>query len=201
MNILAIDPGKDGFLCRYDGHELQFAPTPTMASGKGTKREYFPTAMLAELLKLPIPSLVVIEKQQAMPPMRGRSQGAASTFSTGYGYGLWHGLIVGARLPMLCVHPRTWQSAMLRDIGGEDTKARAAIAAGRLFPGVDFRATERCRNWHDGKVDAALLAWYGWHTAGPVRYTPVDGRDAAFEALLEATGAVIVDAAPARSEA
>lgn len=161
MNIIGIDPGKDGFVCQLTDDLQRFWPTPTILIGKGGKREYDVTSMRC-ILTAASPDLIVLEKQQAMPTeLHGRKQGTASSFSTGYGYGLWVGLISGLGYRSIIIHPRTWQAKLHRDIPGDSTKGRSIIACGRLFPGVDLRATERCRTPHDGKADSLLLAYYG----------------------------------------
>ncbi len=158
MRIIGIDCGKDGYVALLEDKEFREAwPTPTVKiSSKGTKRDYSPADM-AKILRGALPDLVVIEKQQSMP-----GQGVSSTFSTGRGFGLWEGICVGLHFRYVVVHPRTWQKVMCRDIQGDDTKARSILAAGRYFPGVDLRDTERCRKAHDGKCDAMLLALYGF---------------------------------------
>jgi hypothetical protein len=45
--------------------------------------------------------------------------------------------------------------------GKRDCKKMSELAAKRLFPNVDLRATERCKISHDGIVDALLIAYYG----------------------------------------
>jgi len=156
MRVLGIDPGKDGFLCLLGGAASpSFQPMPTIAQGKGGKRLY-DDSMIASLIRGYSPDVAVIEKQQAMP-----GQGGSSMFSIGVGFGLLRGVCAARAMRVLIPHPRTWQKVMLRDIPGTDTKARALIAAQRLFPNVDLRATERCRKPHSGKVDALLLAEYG----------------------------------------
>jgi hypothetical protein len=161
LKIIGIDPGKDGFICLL-GHTISFWPTPTIKIGKGDsqKRDYDVANMRAIILAAQ-PDLVVLEKQQAMQGPEGRKQGVATTGQIMYGYGLWLGLIAGLGFRMVVVHPRTWQAKLLRDVQGESTKARSIIAAGRLFPTVDLRATERCRVAHNGKSDSLLLAYYG----------------------------------------
>jgi len=42
-----------------------------------------------------------------------------------------------------------------------DTKAMALVAAKRLFPGRDFKLTDRSTKPHDGMVDALLMSEYG----------------------------------------
>ena len=66
------------------------------------------------------------------------------------------------------VQPKKWQSRVwieediaLKENGRKETKLTSANAAKRLFPGYDFRKSERARKPHDGLVDAALIALYG----------------------------------------
>lgn len=165
-NFLGIDCGLDGFIMGIDANgNLQLAePTPTLKKNKrGNKREYNMAAMRGILKAAEIASsgdlLVVLEKQQAMP-----GQGVTSMFSTGRGFGLWEGMLVGMGLRYQIVHPRTWQKIMLRDVPGDNTKTRSILAAERLFPSVDLRKNGRCRTPHDGKADALLMAEYGKRT-------------------------------------
>ncbi len=91
---------------------------------------------------------VFLEQQHAMP-----KQGVTSMFSTGYGYGLWLGILAGLGVPHTVVTPRRWQTIMLSGQG--DPKARALVTAARLVP--------RCvipKSRH-GRADALLLAEYG----------------------------------------
>lgn len=157
MRILGIDPGKDGFLALIpDDGPPEFAQTPTLnISARGSKRGYDVRGM-CRLIRKMWPSYVILEKQQAMP-----KQGVASTFSTGYGMGLWEGIVVALDIPYVIVHPRRWQKSMHSDIQGDNTKAKSIMAAQRLFPKVDLRISTRARKPHDGKADALLLAAYG----------------------------------------
>ncbi len=71
------------------------------------------------------------------------------------------------------VQPKEWQSAIWKNCDKVykpkkpkqrtrrvDPKKTSLMAAKRLFPNVDFRRTEKCKNEHDGLVDAALIALY-----------------------------------------
>ena len=60
------------------------------------------------------------------------------------------------------VTPRAWQRAMLPGCKPGDTKPRAYEAARRYWPDESWLATERCRVAHDGAIDAALIAMFGW---------------------------------------
>lgn len=164
--IVGIDPGLSGALVFLDGEggfARELMPTITTKKGSGQKRSYN-TAELRRMLFLDGDRIrhVFLEKQQAMPAsLRGRNQGSASTFSTGYGFGLLVGLLAGLELPFSLVHPRTWQALLFRDCPKGDTKATALIVAQRLYPRVDLRASERSRIAHGGVVDALLIAEYG----------------------------------------
>ncbi len=159
MRILGIDPGKDGYVsCIENGTVKLGVPTPTIKiSKKGSKQDYDIASMRNILTYYPSLDLVVLEKQRAMI-----GQGVTSTFSTGRGYGLWEGLIVGLGYRYIIVTPQTWHKQLLRDMPGDDPKAKSILAAKRLFPGVDMRKNDKCRVDHDGKTDSLLLAWFGW---------------------------------------
>jgi hypothetical protein len=67
--------------------------------------------------------------------------------------------IYGARYERIT--PQAWQRVMIPGAKAGETKARALEVARRLWPGTDWRATDRCRTPHDGLIDAALIAEYG----------------------------------------
>ncbi len=152
--ILAVDPGKDGFIALLVGATPQsFWPMPVIKPAKGKGKRQYNDAAMAAIVREVAPDILVVEKQQAMP-----GQGVSSMFSVGLGFGLWRGIAAGMGVRIEVPHPRTWQKDMLRDVPGKDTKARSIIAAGRRFPLVDLRRTDRCRKPHNGKADALLIA-------------------------------------------
>jgi crossover junction endodeoxyribonuclease RuvC len=170
MNIIGIDPGKDGAVAKllsfHGDHELlqtELTPMVKVSKGKKVRMEYDLVAMRRVLAIAMFEGAdhVFLEKAQAMTKPGKQKQGVTSMFSFGRGFGLWEGILVGMEIPYTIVHPRTWQKPVHRDITGDDPKGRSLIAAGRLFPGHDFRRSERARIPHSGMVDAALIAWYG----------------------------------------
>jgi crossover junction endodeoxyribonuclease RuvC len=96
-------------------------------------------------------SFVVLERSQAFP-----DQGAVSNFTTGHGYGLWRGLIVGLGFPYETVHPRTWKGAMSLD----GDKGKSFLLAKQLFPSVadSFKKPKGRVDSLDGRAEALLLA-------------------------------------------
>ena len=88
-------------------------------------------------------------------------QGVRSTFSIGFGFGIWQGLLTALQMPFELVSPQRWQREMFAGVNRDDTKAASALVAQRLRPDVDWRATPRCRKPHDGLTDAFCIAEYG----------------------------------------
>lgn len=175
LTSIGIDPGLSGYVALVSQeHVLASAPIPTLHITK-TRREYDALALRTLLIEMEnqgreeggVHPVVTIEKQQAMPAnARGRKQGGASSFRTGWGYGLLVGMTVGLMLRHRTVHPRTWQKDMHRDIVGKDTKSKSIMACQNLYPGESLLATPRCRKPSDGKADAILIARYGLMVEG-----------------------------------
>ena len=74
---------------------------------------------------------------------------------------MMQGILASLKLRYELVHPKTWQKLLFNGLAHDDTKDASGQMAQRLFPGVDWRATERCKKLHDGLTDAACLAVYG----------------------------------------
>lgn len=107
-----------------------------------------------------MPHYVFLEKAQSMP-----QQGVASTFNYGDHYGQLQGVIVALKLRFTLVPPKVWQQTMFRGTPmGYKPKQRASIACRRLFPGTSMIATPKAQKPHEGLVDAALLALFGYRT-------------------------------------
>ena len=93
---------------------------------------------------------------------------AKSTFNFGWIVGALEAILVSNGIPYNKVSPKDWQKEMWQGIpkitkqgkNSTDTKAMSLLAAKRLFPNEDLRATERSvKPCHD-KIDALLLAEY-----------------------------------------
>lgn len=103
---------------------------------------------------------------------------AKATFSFGEIYGKLQALLAANKIPYVLVQPKTWQKEMWQNsdmvvnykkvkVRGKDvtrkevdTKATSINAAKRLFPNIDFRKSDRCKNLDDNKVDATLMSEY-----------------------------------------
>lgn len=103
---------------------------------------------------------------------RGGNWGATQNFNFGKCYGSLMTIIAVLKLRYTLVTPITWQKKAFAGISPiykpdkkkktKDTKKMALMASKRLFPTADFVPTVRSRNPHDGLVDAALIAYYGY---------------------------------------
>lgn len=160
--FVGIDPGTSGAIVAIDAdHRVVIAEqTPTLGVGKGRSRKLImdEIATWTMLSSLPDGCVVALEKAQSMP-----GQGVSSTFGYGVGYGAWRmALTVLARQrgwAWHLVHPTTWNKAVLRDIEGDDTKARAVLRCQRTLPGLDLMPGDK-RKPHTGLADAGCLALF-----------------------------------------
>jgi crossover junction endodeoxyribonuclease RuvC len=158
---IGIDPGLSGALAALaaDGALVALHDTPvlTLRTSRGNRQEYDISGIAVLLQPYAGPSAhVIIEEAQAMP-----GQGVRSMFTTGYGFGIWMGLIGAFGLPHTRVRPATWKRAL----GLGKDKEQARRRAMQLFPGASLR-----RKKDHGRAEALLLAYYyGRMTAGTRR--------------------------------
>lgn len=71
---------------------------------------------------------------------------------------------ISNKLRYRLVRAQEWQKLAHRGISKTDytdAKARSMVAAKRLWPGRDWRASDKHKKPHDGIIDAALIAWWG----------------------------------------
>ena len=150
VEYIGIDPGLDGAVgkIRLDG-TVRVHGTPTLViSGKTGDRRAYDLPGMRALLGLCLGAHVALERVHAMP-----KQGTRSTFTFGYGLGLWEGLLVGLGLSYEYVTPQRWQKVLLDGQGkGKDA---ARVVAMRLFPQV---AVQLKRKKDHGRADALLIA-------------------------------------------
>lgn len=171
MIYLGIDPGKDGaiFALGAGGSEGWILPDLDQRAEK-----------LRVLLVMvdgdPGRIRAVLEDTNAFP-----GQSSVTTAAQFRDIGQWQGMLAALKIPYQMVKATTWQREVLvgkpsppkkpkgmdpksrkhlTDAHRKEIKAFAATVAARVYPGYDFRRTERCAGPHDGLVDAALIAEY-----------------------------------------
>jgi len=97
------------------------------------------------------PLKVVVEKVGAMP-----GQGVVSMFNFGKGFGYILGILDAYNAQYELVPPQKWK----KEFSLNKDKGASINVCRRLFPEVNLKATERCRNDHDGMAESLLMAEY-----------------------------------------
>ncbi len=163
---IAIDPGSKGFITiRHHDGEYEFIPL----DGCDFRR----LAMRLAMLREETDTFAIMEEVHAI-----FGSSAKATFSFGEINGLLKGILIMAGIPYQLIQPKQWQKEiwinqdMVVDYkkvivkGVEqtrkevNTKQTSFNAAKRLFPDIDLRKSERCKNWDDNKVDSLLICEY-----------------------------------------
>ena len=155
--IIGIDPGAKGFLCACNPDNNTRAYISIADSTKAEIAHFLRDNAIAQ------DCVVVMEEVHAV-----FGSSAKGTFNFGEIFGFLQGLAVAYDIPYHLVPPKDWQKEIwinadrVYKSGKQiDTKQTSFNAALRLFPNIDFRKNERCKNLDDNKVDATLIAEYG----------------------------------------
>jgi hypothetical protein len=150
--IVGIDPGMQGAISvltpegRLEG--LWDTPTLMLKTSRGTRQEYDVVGMTGILAPYVGPQThVLIEESQSLP-----GQGVRSTWTTGYGFGIWLGILGALGLAHTRVRPAVWK----RRLGLTSDKEQCRLRAMQLYPAADLRLRK-----HHGRAEALLMAWYG----------------------------------------
>jgi hypothetical protein len=175
MIYLGIDPGKDGAIFGIGSAGVEGWIIPDLDQRAERMR-----LLLAMVDNCPDMIRAVLEDAPAFP-----GQSSVTTAAQFRDIGQWQGMLAALKIPYQMVKATTWQKEVmvgkpapekkpkadgseqikkerkrLAEVHRKEIKAYAATVAGRIFPGLDFRRTERCAGPHDGLVDAALIAEY-----------------------------------------
>ena len=162
MHVLGIDPGKTGGVAlieqTFDGIRRVAGSwvTPIIIGKK--KAVYDAWAMFSMLKTMPEDTVGYIELAQAMRK-GGQIQGVTSTFSTGYGYGLWVMALTAAEIPFTVVRPQDWMKVVHSGMPKSEKKQNSILMVERTFPGFSL-VQPRCQTPHTGIADAINIALY-----------------------------------------
>jgi crossover junction endodeoxyribonuclease RuvC len=163
--VVGIDPGKTGgaVALGLDGSALEWIAANHPEEGYTVKGKggghYIPSAMALWLYDVDQDYKVVgvvVEQQQARP-IEGRS----SVFTTGYGFGIWIGILAALRFRYTVAKPTVWTRAVFGSKPkGDEKKARSVTTAAARVPDLPLTWGRKTKP-HDGLSDAACLALYG----------------------------------------
>lgn len=150
---VGIDPGQTGGIVALTlSGEVRFKSIMPVKDGLIDGR-----ALAAIFRSVLQDAVVVLELAQSFP-----KQGVASSFNYGRGFGVIEGVLQSLRIDYKLVRPAWWTKVLHEGLLKElPPKVRSLQVAKRLFPNEDLRKNTRCKNFHEGLVDAALLAEYG----------------------------------------
>lgn len=156
--ILGIDPGLSGALAFYEPETgaLEVFDMPVFAvkrNGK-TKRclDLYQLGMLVDSHANDT-AKAVVEEVGAMP-----KQGVSSSFSFGFSAGAAQMVVAANMIPMTTIVPAVWKRVMKLNASKDGSR----IMASKLLP---RHAGKWNLHKHDGRAEAALLAYYGAHHA------------------------------------
>jgi crossover junction endodeoxyribonuclease RuvC len=149
---IGIDPGLNGaiaFLDTEKGHlSVVDMPTFEVKRNNKAKREVNAAGLAHILAAAQKVQGIILERVGAMP-----GQGVTSVFSFGRSVGLVEGVLAAYLLPVSIVTPQAWQKAAGVRGGKDGSRMRAC----ELFPNyAGLFALKK----HDGRADAAIMAWY-----------------------------------------
>ena len=141
MIYIGVDPGKNGGIAIIDSDGViafPFSEERLLIELDGIAQEY--------------ECICYLEHVHAMP-----KQGVSSTFNFGMNFGFIQGVLKAYEIPYELVTPQKWK----KEFSCTSDKNTSIEVCKRLFPGVNLKATERCKKDHDGIAEALLIAEYG----------------------------------------
>lgn len=155
-SAVGIDPGKNGAIVHLAITPDGIVPVEAWLLrgyliGTGKAAVWDVARLARDLGHLPASATVAIERVGVRP-----GEGVSGAFAFGFSAGMLRGLF--AAYDVLMPTPRKWQGAILADIPGEDTKAKAVVRASSIA-GLQL-VQPRCRVPHEGIADAACIALY-----------------------------------------
>lgn len=164
---LGIDVGSKGFITLNTGSEFKFYSI--------ADNDIYQLSDIFRDIKNEYPNVIgIIESVHAL-----YGSSAKATFAFGEINGILKGLLMANKIPYHLVPPKTWQKEMWdnkdlvvsyktikvkgKDVSKKDinTKQTSINAAKRIFPNIDLRRTNKCKNLDDNKVDSLLISEYG----------------------------------------
>ena len=153
--FIGVDPGVEGAVVVL-GRQSELIAVHDMPVVKtGNRREILVRDLSRILQKYfdeygPEKVFVTLEKHTPRP-----RQGVASQCKLARICGILEGIVSASGVSYQIAHPRTWARVM-RDVEGDDVKARSIIAASRRWVDLDLSKKK-----HHNRADAALIAEFG----------------------------------------
>lgn len=159
MKIIGVDPGKTGYVTKYDDtlKTYSFFQIPVKDDRLDSLSFYSKFCNEDEDCFIYQDEFIIYAEQ--IHSLFGMS--AKSNFSFG---GIFYSIL--AVLDMFgevnLIQPKEWQKEMHKGIEkNEDKKVMSLQAAQKLFPDMDFKRTPRCTTPDHNLIDSLLICEYG----------------------------------------
>jgi Holliday junction resolvasome RuvABC endonuclease subunit len=159
---IGIDPGKTGgiALIQVEAHGFRLVSATRMPIDANERIDVLALVSLLEKISPTPYRQVFIEKAFAGVGQMGTR---VTSFTIGLNYGRILAALDLAGIEYTEIMPRNWQSKVLKDAVGNDSKEKACSVFARLCSSSSrvFALTPRSRKPHEGIVDASLLGYWG----------------------------------------
>jgi hypothetical protein len=151
MKILAIDPGLKGALCFIGPKEISFYEMPL------TKNQDVDFDLIDNILCVNAPEHIFLERAVSF------GMGTKGAFNYGRAFAALEIAIMLSETPFTFIEPSKWTKEMHAGIDADlKAKAKSVIAVERLFKKhLHLIPKTKKGLYHDGCVDALLMASYG----------------------------------------
>jgi len=167
---LGVDIGLSGALSLVNnrGTLMYCVPIPTLEATVNDKRrkQYYIQGVIRIIKDWANDEFILracIERLRPIP-----KQASQVGFSLGGGAMLFKTIFTFLNIPFIEVEPHAWQKKIFGELGiqytTKTTKEASVKAASQLFPGCDFRPSERCKKDSSDFTDSACIALYNLKT-------------------------------------
>lgn len=162
--IISIDLGINGGISVIDmkGEIISFRVMPTMKEIVNKKEKEMLDKIAISILFSALfndfsVKAIVMEKMVAMP-----NQFPQTAMSLGFASGFFHAIAALNYIACIEYRPAEWQKEMFKGINytKDQTKQASIQVATKLYPGLNFKKSDRCKNYHDGITDSILIGLY-----------------------------------------
>lgn len=153
--FIGVDPGVEGAIVVL-GRESELIGVHDIPVVKAKSRKEVLVRDLSAIFKTyfdkygPEKVFVTLEKNTPRPRQNISGQCKLARIC-----GIIEGIVSSSGVSYQIAHPRSW-SKVMRDVEGDDVKARSMIAASRRWSELDLSKKK-----HHNRADAALIAEYG----------------------------------------
>lgn len=169
MLFIGIDPGLEGGYVALTSSSIIVSKLPNPRQSEKGPADLGKIVGWIDSLVLDMYERVVMFLED-VHPLPGVSAKSTWTFSENKGQIeaiMYFTAMKYGNVANQMINPKTWQKIVwqfhdrVEKAGKLDTKKTSLNCASRLWPTADLRKSDKSKVWHDGLVDAALIAEAG----------------------------------------